>query len=85
MGIVRFNTTSKVCATCTHWQGKRQAENGGIVFNNRDTGICGGISFKDWKMGATSTCMEWQTLDDAGTTDFVDTKSVNIMTPASTS
>jgi hypothetical protein len=60
MSIVRFNKTYKVCATCTFWQGPRQSESGCFVFNNRDTGICCGASFKDWKMGATSTCLNWQ-------------------------
>jgi hypothetical protein len=82
MSIVRFNKTYKVCATCAYWQGKRQAENGGIVFNNRDSGICGGVSFKDWSMGATSTCIQWQHQDESGKKDSVDTQSVNKMTPA---
>jgi hypothetical protein len=60
MSIVRFNKTYKVCATCTFWQGPRQSESGCFVFNNRDTDICCGASFKDWKMGATSTCLNWQ-------------------------
>lgn len=82
MSIVRFNKSYKVCATCAYWQGKRQAENGSIVFNNRDSGICGGISFKDWSMGATSTCIQWQQLDESGKKDSVDSQSVRKMTPA---
>ena len=85
MSIVRFDKSKKVCATCAHWQGIRQAENSRVVFNNRDSGICGGISFKDWKMGATSSCTEWQSLDDVKQEDSVDTKPVNKMTQTSTS
>lgn len=62
MSIVRFHKSFKVCATCAFWQGKRQADNSLIIFNNRDAGICCGPSFKDWSMGATSTCIQWQVL-----------------------
>jgi len=79
MSIVRFDKSYKVCATCTFWKGKRQIENGCVVFNNRDTGICGGTAFKDWSMGATSTCLEWQYLDGSGNGASVDTPSVKKM------
>lgn len=80
MSIVRFNKTYKVCATCAYWRGMRQAENGSIVFNNRDTGICGGTSFKDWNMGATSTCVHWQCLAEDNKKNSVDTQSVKKVT-----
>jgi hypothetical protein len=80
MAIVRFDKSYKVCATCCFWKGKRQFENGHVVFNNRDTGICDGVSFKDWSMGATSTCLEWQYLDGKENGSSVDTPSVNKLT-----
>lgn len=79
MAIVRFDKSYKVCATCTFWKGNRQSENGHIIFNNRDTGICGGIAFKEWSMGATSTCLEWQYLDDRENDASLDTSSVKKM------
>lgn len=80
MSIVRFDKSYKVCATCSSWKGKRQVENGYIVFNNRDTGICCGIAFKDWSMGATSTCLEWQQHVDGKKVAAADTSPVNNMT-----
>jgi hypothetical protein len=66
MSIVRFSKAYKVCATCAFWKSKRQEENGCIVFNNRDSGICGGVSFKDRSMGATSTCLQWRLSEENG-------------------
>ncbi|MDD2320695.1 MAG: hypothetical protein PHO83_11660 [Geobacteraceae bacterium] len=63
MSIVRLGKTYQVCATCAFWQGPRQTEESCFVFNNRDTGLCCGSSFKDWSMGATSTCLQWQLPD----------------------
>ncbi|MDD2335757.1 MAG: hypothetical protein PHD01_04180 [Geobacteraceae bacterium] len=80
MSIVRFDKSYKVCATCSFWNGKRQTENGCVVFNNRDTGICDSESFKGWSMGATSTCLEWQYLDGNGKGASVDTTSVKKVT-----
>lgn len=62
MSIVRMGKTYQVCATCAFWKGPREAEEGCFVFNNRDSGICNGVCFKDWKMGATSTCLHWSPL-----------------------
>ena len=82
MSIVRFDRSYKVCATCSSWKGKRQADNGYIVFNNRDSGICCGTAFKDWSMGATSTCIEWQQYGEDKKVAAADISSVNKMTQA---
>jgi hypothetical protein len=66
MSMVRLGKTYQVCATCAFWKGPRQTEDGCFVFNNRDTGLCCGSSFKDWSMGATSTCLQWQLFDTGG-------------------
>jgi len=79
MSIVRFNKTYKVCATCTFWQGQRHTENGCFVFNNHDTGLCCGVAFKDWKMGATSTCLNWLLSEENGL--LLDTLE-NTLTPS---
>jgi len=80
MSIVRFDNSYKVCATCTFWNGKRQTETGCVEFNNRDAGICGGTAFKDWSMGATSTCLEWQDQGGSRNVASVDTPGANKMT-----
>lgn len=80
MSIVRFDKSYKVCATCSFWKGKRQTENGYVLFNNRDAGICDSESFKNWSMGATSTCLEWQYLNRNGKEDSIDTTSVKKVT-----
>jgi len=83
MSIVRFDKSYKVCATCTFWKGKRQTENGYVEFNNRDAGTCSGTAFKDWSMGATSTCLEWQYQNGSGIETSVDIPCAKKMTHGS--
>lgn len=60
MSVVQLSGNYQICATCSFWNGQRREVDGEFVFNNRDTGLCGGSSFCGWNMGAISTCREWQ-------------------------
>jgi len=64
-------------------EGKRQTENGYVEFNNRDAGTCSGTAFKDWSMGATSTCLEWQYQNGSGIETSVDIPCAKKMTHGS--
>jgi len=59
MAIVIMSTTHRICATCAFWAGPREDRGKEVSFNNRDSGICGGPSFRGWSMGAVSTCTFW--------------------------
>ncbi len=59
MSVVRLGKNYQLCATCDFWHGPREPREDCFVFDNRDSGTCSGPSFKDWKMGATSTCLHW--------------------------
>ncbi len=59
MSIVRMGSDYKICATCDFWGGPRTLEDDCSVFNNRDTGKCGGKLFHNMKVGSISTCTKW--------------------------
>ncbi len=69
MAIVSTSIMKRVCATCAYWQGPREFLGEEISFNNRDCGICGGPSFKGWRMSAISNCTFWQLRREPGTPD----------------